>query len=314
MKTITLIVILLSSGRIAAWGFYGHSRINEIAVYTLPKPLFGFYKKHVEYMTEHAADADKRRYIVKEEACRHYLDGDHYECRIPLDTIPLNYRDACILYSEDTVLAHGIVPWHIQTVMFRLTEAFKAKDVNLILKLSADLGHYVGDLHVPLHATSNYNGQKTGQKGIHALWESRLPEIYFEQYNMFTGLGIYVSDPEQIIWNAFSQSFSLADSVLKTEKKVSLDFTEQSKYSWEQRGSIAVRVYSKAFCAAYHNVLGSMVESRLRASIIMLGSLIYTAWVNAGQPDLVNTPVPAQMPVELPQIPEKGTMLGREEE
>lgn len=314
MKTLTLIVMLLSCNRAAAWGFYGHTRINEISVYTLPKPLFGFYKKHAEYMSGHAADADKRRYIVKEEACRHYLDGDHYESSIPLDTIPFKYRDACILYSEDTVLSHGIVPWHIQNVLFRLTEAFKAKDVNLILKLSADLGHYVGDLHVPLHATSNYNGQKTGQKGIHALWESRLPEIYFEQYNMFTGLGIYVSDPEQAIWKAFSESFSLADSVLKTEKKVSLNFTEQSKYSWEQKGNTAVRVYSKAFCTAYHNVLGSMVESRLRASVVMLGSFIYTCWVNAGQPDLENMPVQDPLSDDLPLIPEKGTMIGREEE
>ena len=31
-----------------------------------------------------------------------------------------------------------------------------------------------------------------------------------------------------------------------------------------------------------------MVEERMRASIVLLGSFWYTAWVNAGQPDLLD--------------------------
>ena len=314
MKHITLIVLVLFTGLNAcAWGFYGHRKINEIAVYTLPKPLFAFYKQNAAYISKHATDADSRRYVSPDEACRHYLDGDHYECRVPFDTLPRRYREAIARYTEDSILAHGIVPWHIQTMLYRLTEAFKLKDRDRILKLSADLGHYVGDLHVPLHATSNYNGQKTGQKGIHALWESRLPELYFENYDMFTGLAVYSNDPLASTWQAFEQSFSLVDSVLLTERLVSAGFSDNERYSWEQRGNTTVRVYSKAFCKAYHEALGDMVEARMRASVVLLGSFWYTCWVNAGQPDMEHMPLPDPQETE-PPLPEKGQMLGREEE
>lgn len=296
-----------------AWGFYGHKKINETAVYTLPKPLFGFYKQHVDYITAHATDADNRRYTVKEEACRHFLDGDHYEKSLPLDTIPKFYKDACLKYGEDSIQAHGIVPWHIQVIMLRLTEAFKEKDIQKILKLSADLGHYVGDCHVPLHATSNYNGQKTGQAGIHALWESRLPELFNTEFNLFTGVAEYVDHPLNATWNAFAGSYGLVDSVLLVEREVSMKFADDKKYSFETRGNTTVKVYSREFCEAYHKALGNMVEQRMRASITLLGGLWYTCWVNAGQPDLPDmTGEEEQKKEDVPA--EKGTMLGREEE
>lgn len=313
MRTVFLIACFLLQQLAFAWGFFGHQKINEIAVYTLPKPLFAFYKAQVDYIKKHATDPDNRRYVVAEEACRHYLDGDHYEAKSPFDTLPHRYADACSLYTEDSVLAHGIVPWYVQTMVYRLTEAFKAKDLQKILKLSADLGHYVGDLHVPLHACSNYNGQKTNQKGIHALWESRLPELYFEDYNLFTGLAQYCDQVETRTWTAFGESYALVDSVLKTEKKVSLQFSDAQKYTWEQRGQTTVRTYSKPFCTAYHLALGNMVEQRLRASIVLLGSLWYTAWVNAGQPDLANMPLPTET-INEEVKPENLPMIGREEE
>lgn len=261
-------------------------------------------------MSEHAADPDKRRYVLESEACKHFLDGDHYELKVPIDTIPKWYSKAIEKYTEDSIKAHGIVPWHILMVMKQLTEAFTVKDVKRVLKLSADLGHYVGDCHVPLHATSNYNGQKTGQKGIHGLWESRLTELYFDTYNLYTGQGQYLKDPRSSVWHAFETSFGLIDSVLLIEKKVTSRFSEFTKYTWEARGSIMVKVYSKAFCNAYHSALGDMVEQRLKASIEMLASLIFTAWVDAGQPILEQIPFEEDALV----VPEKAVMKGREEE
>ncbi|MES2617540.1 MAG: zinc dependent phospholipase C family protein [Bacteroidota bacterium] len=316
MKTYTILLIYFGlTLKVCAWGFFGHKKINETAVYTLPKPLFAFYKLHVQYLKDHAVDADKRRYLIAEEACKHFLDGDFYEHCTPIDTIPKFYKDACAKYGEDTVKAHGIVPWHIQSMMYSLTEAFKAKDIQKILKLSADLGHYVGDCHVPLHATSNYNGQKTNQTGIHALWESRLPELFNGEYDLFTGTATYCEHPVTATWTAYEQSFGLVDSVLTTEKKVSAQFDETQKYAFEKKGNQTVKVYSKAYSEAYHKALGNMVEERLRASILLLGQIWYTCWVNAGQPDLegmvLETPAPAPED-SIEEEPEK-KMLGREE-
>lgn len=313
-KWIIAAVLISFSPRACSWGFLGHKTINETAVFTVPKPLFGFYKYHQAYIKDHAPDADKRRYMIEQEACRHYLDGDHYEHALPLDTIPKYFQSAIAKYGEDSLLAHGIVPWYISSVMYQLTEAFKNKDIARILKLSADLGHYVGDCHVPLHSTSNYNGQKTGQNGIHALWESRIPEIKSPNYNLFTGLAAYFESPADSIWKAFSESFGLVDSVLLLEKDLRSKFSESECYSWEVRGNAIVRVYSLKFSQAYNESLNGMVERRMKAAILCLGSLWYTCWVNAGQPDLPQMPLLPSAD-EIPgDIPKEKNMIGRPEE
>ena len=137
------------------WGFFGHKRINRIAVFTLPPEMFGFYKEHIEFLTEHAVDPDKRRYAVEGEAQCHYIDLDHYykSGENPFINVPRKWKDAVEKYSEDTLQAYGIVPWHIQIMKNKLQYAFENKNVDLILKYSADIGHYIADAHVPLHTT-----------------------------------------------------------------------------------------------------------------------------------------------------------------
>ena len=116
IKIITLF-LFLSSILYAAipWGFYTHKRVNRYAVFTLPEELVGFYKKHIDHLTDHAVDADKRRYAIKEEAPRYYIDIDQYG-ENPFQKMPRKWTDAVKKFTEDTLLAHGIVPWHIQTV------------------------------------------------------------------------------------------------------------------------------------------------------------------------------------------------------
>ena len=270
------------------WGFFGHKRINRIAVFTLPREMIGFYKENIEYITEHSVDPDKRRYAVDGEAQCHYIDLDHYykPGENPFLLVPKKWTDAVAKYTEDTLQAYGIVPWHIQVVKYKLQKAFESKNVELILKYSADIGHYIGDSHVPLHTTENYNGQKTGQRGIHGLWESRLVEINAEDYDYFVGKAAYKSSVLDFIWNAVQGSHNALDSVLRIEKELSLTFPTDLKYSFEQRGNTTVSVYSRDYSQAYHRLLNNMVERRLRAAIIAVGSIWYSAWVDAGQPDL----------------------------
>ena len=64
------------------------------------------------------------------------------------------------------------------------------------------------------------------------------------------------------------------------------DFPTDQKYAYEQRGRTTIRTYSNGFSSEYHKRLNGMVERRLRRSIIAVGSIWYTAWVDAGQPDL----------------------------
>ncbi len=258
-----------------------------MAVFTLPADMIGFYKLNIEYITEHAVDPDKRRYAIEQEAPRHYIDLDHYGNH-PFDSVPKRWVDAVKKYSEDTLNAYGIVPWWIDKMLLRLTEAFKEKSPSKILKLSADIGHYIGDAHVPLHCTENYNGQLTNQAGIHGFWESRLPELYGEGYDYFLGRAEYIEKPLDKIWEVIRESFNAKDSVLLFEAELNSRFSQDRKYSFEQRGNATMRVYSKEYSEAYNKMLDEMVERRLRSSILTVGSFWMTAWVNAGQPDLDN--------------------------
>lgn len=270
------------------WGFFGHKRINRIAVFTLPPEMFGFYKEHLEYITDHAVDPDMRRYAVEGEAQCHYIDLDHYykPGENPFEIIPRKWNDAVKKYSEDTLQAYGIVPWHIQNMKFKLQKAFETKNVDLILKYSSDIGHYIADSHVPLHTTENYNGQLTGQKGIHGLWESRLVELNAEDYDYFVGKGKYIKNVLDFTWENIKASHLALDSVLRIEKEITSYFPSDRKYSYEQKGNTNISVYSKEFCDEYHKRLNNMVERRLKAAILAVGSIWYTAWVDAGQPDL----------------------------
>ena len=245
---IVVLLLFLSSFLFASipWGFYAHKKANRYAVFTLPEELVGFYKKHIDHLTEHAVDADKRRYAIKEEAPRHYIDIDHYGNK-PFEVMPRKWQDAVEKFSEDTLLAYGIVPWHIQTVYSRLVIAFEERDIDYILKNSADLGHYVSDAHVPLHTTENYNGQLTNQKGIHAFWESRLPELFANDYDYLVGTAEYQYSALDVAWQAVESSFNALDSVLLFDKELSLEFEQDKQYSYEKRGSKKIKVKSVIF-------------------------------------------------------------------
>jgi hypothetical protein len=277
---VLLLVVLVGS---SSWGFFSHRMINRLAVFLLPEEMVGFYKKHIEFIQEAAVNPDRRRYAVKGEAACHFIDLDHYpdEGR----NLPVYWEHAAEIYSADSLEAHGVLPWNLARVFFRLRNAFMVRDPGAILRLSSDLGHYVGDAQVPLHTTSNYDGQKTGQHGLHAFWESRLPELNFYDYDFLIGKASYVKDIHARIWSDIFFAHSRVDSVLRLERELFHE-TGASKFTFETKGRITARVVSEPYARLYHLRLRGMVEQQVRHSIKLVADLWYTAWVDAGQPDL----------------------------
>lgn len=353
------------------WGFFGHRKINRMAVFTLPEDMLPLYKKNIEYIEEHAVDADKRRYATKFEAIRHYIDIDAWGT-YPYSDLPRDFNEALLVHSDfllinelrkdtvkmtvanaedkmiwligaDTIMMpskkqclyffghyikpqyyedewqirvdsfdqffqksspylslkydkiivvdhlseHGILPYYLEEAAKKLTRAFERQDANDILRNSADIGHYIGDAHVPLHTTRNYNGQFTDQVGIHAFWESRLPELYSEKsYDFLVGQADYVDDLRSYFWNIVLESNSNLDSVLSIEKRLSQTFPSDQQYCFDERLGLTVKIQCEAYSNAYHEAMSGMVEDRMTKAIHAIGSIWYTAWVNAGQPDL----------------------------
>jgi hypothetical protein len=316
-----LLVLLLPCHQVYCWGFYAHQKINYYAVFLLPPEMMVLFKPHISFISEHAIDPDKRRYALPDEGSRHYIDIDHYGT-YPYTDLPRNWKDAVAKFGEDSLKQHGIVPWYVQTMLYRLTDAFKEKNYSQIMKCSAEIGHYISDAHVPLHASSNHNGQFTNQKGIHGFWESRVPELLAEkQFDYFIGKADYIQNPGDYIWKRVLESAQAADTVLSYERELTKKFPDDKKYAFENRNGKTIRQYSSAFTIAYNTMLDGMIERRMRQSIYAIASFWYTAWVNAGQPGLKDLVAQKFTEADLKEFENLnkqwssgGKMIGREEQ
>lgn len=285
-KCVLALLFFTCSHYCFCWGFYGHRQINYYAVFLLPPEMLALYKPQIAFLADHAVDPDKRRYMVPEEGPRHYIDLDRYGT-YPYRDLPRSWDEACQRYTEDSLLKHGIAPWWISRMMHRLTRAFETRNRALILKTSADLGHYIADIHVPLHASSNHNGQHTGQQGIHGFWESRIPELFAAAtFDFLLGRADYLPDVSRFTWDRVLESAAASDTVLRVERELSAATPPDRKYAFETRQGLLARQYAAGYTAAYHHRLNGMVERRMRQSIYAVASCWYTAWVNAGQPSL----------------------------
>jgi hypothetical protein len=279
---ILLIVMLACS----SWGFLVHRTVNQLAIYELPKPMRSFFHTNMQYLVENAPRPDTRRNQDSAEASRHFIDleifGDSAAWKMPVDWDP-----AVRVYTKDSLLKYGYVPYHIVTMKNKLTGAFRSGNKDSILFYAADLGHYIGDANVPLHTSLNYDGQLTNQKGLHSLWESMIPEIELNQYDLYSKhRAEYLPHPEITAWECIRRSHLLLKDVFEKETAASRQFTDSTKFRVQVRRGREVKSYTSEFAKAYSKLLGKTINDQLLNSADMIADFWYTAWVDAGKPNL----------------------------
>lgn len=187
----------------------------------------------------------------------------------------------------DTFTIHGILPYHLEKMLENLTEAFKNLEVEKILRISSEFGHYIGDASVPLHTTKNYNGQLTGQDGIHALWETKIPELLLEkEFDLWAKKAEYIRNPKDFYWNLILDSHELVERVLEAEKEAKSALHGKFHYCWQKRNQSMVKSECPELVKKYNELLNHQVELRLKTAIHAISSSWFTAWINAGQPTL----------------------------
>lgn len=291
LKTTILFVLVSASVTLAfAWGRWGHKHISRSAVFALPKPMQSFYYNHIDFITESAVIPDLRRALIndKNEPPRHFIDVENF--KIPVSELPTDPKKAFEKYDSSFLKKNGYLPWYIEELTGKLTNAFKKKDKSEILFLSSELSHYIADAHMPLHTSANYNGQFTGQKGVHSLWESALPEIFGSTYNFKTQPAKYIKNIPEETFKMVEESHSLVDTLLAKEMEVRNRFTKENMYKRDSAGNVVMFYSSPVFSYEYekqfNQALGGMVEHQLRLSIYEVASYWYTAWVNGGSPNL----------------------------
>lgn len=285
IKRLIVLIIIFAGSELFAWGFKSHKMITQMAIYTLPQDMVPFFKGNMESLINASVQPDIRRYVVKSEAPKHYIDIDYYGDSA-VSNFPRTWSKALEKYSEDTLNAYGILPFSIIQTRYNLVNAMREMDGASIIRYAADLSHYIADAHVPLHTTVNYNGQFTGQRGIHALWETRIPEIELKEYSFWVGKASYIENITDTVWKLIQNSHSNVSRVLSIEEECSIEFPDDRKYGFEAAGKYEKRVYSREYTIFYSKRLNGMVEGQMRSAIKLIGDLWFTSWVDAGQPDL----------------------------
>jgi hypothetical protein len=284
---ITAIILIVGC---SSWGFLAHKTIHQLAIYSLPKKMGVFFHKNLDYEVYNSVRPDVRRKDDKTEATKHFIDIDApIFGENSIETMPKTWEEAVKKYSEDTLRKYGTVPWEIMQLQIKLTNAFRNKLKDSILYYSADLGHYISDAHVPLHTTINYDGQLSNQRGLHSLWESTVPEMNIEGYNLYQNhKAKYLKDPLAEIWMKIKQSKMMLDKVLADEVSASQGFTDEKKFKRSERFGAMRKNYSGEFAKSYADRLGTTVNERMLESSRSVADFWFTAWVDAGCPDLTD--------------------------
>ena len=248
------------------WGYIGHSIINYNTILTA-LPEMNFFEYWADSLAAHGSDADDRKSIDPDEGPKHYIDIDNYPEFIATGTIPQNFDSIVALHGYSFVIEQGILPWAILNTADSLQAAFENNDLHKAMLLAADLGHYIGDSHMPLHITRNYNGQYTGQYGVHSRYESGLIQRFQDQI-IYDGDSLqYINNLPDYIFNMIYDNYLYVDSVLAADAaaKAYAGNTNSTAYYnkfWELSKNFTIGLFQKA---SYR-----------------LTCVIYTAWINGG--------------------------------
>lgn len=255
----------------AGWGNVGHKIINRTTVQAFPKEMKQFVVWR-DSLEKHASDPDYRKGSDPTEGYKHYIDIDNFSDFVNKGRIPETLDSLIAQYGSSFVESQGILPYAILNTHQNLTEAFRKKDWQLAIILASDLGHIVGDSHMPLHITANYNGQLSGQKGIHSRYESTMIGKFSSEIVFIPDTAEYIPDTRRFVFDMIYYNYQYVDSLLSadsTATKVASGSTSSNTYYtnlWKETKGFTTTLFKSA------------TEK--------LAMLIYTAWVDAGRPDL----------------------------
>ena len=269
---------------VVAWGFNAHKFITDRAIDLLPPELRPFFQKFRTTIVEHSIDPDTYRTMgFADEPPRHFLDMDAYG-PFPFKDLPHDQKEAVTKRGVDFVVKNGTVPWRAEEIYNRLRDAFKGiggpnpqpfarDDIKLF---SAVLSHYVADAHQPFHAVVNYDGQLTGQQGIHSRFETELFDRYQGKLKIAPAPLTPIASAREFMFSTLSDSFTQVDAILAADREAIVGRT----------------LYDDGYFAKMFEKTGPIMEKRMSGAMTGVASMITQAWTDAGKPELPVDPPP----------------------
>ncbi|MGA7159746.1 MAG: S1/P1 nuclease [Bacteroidota bacterium] len=200
-----------------SWGGPTHIFINKQAVVHLP-PSFPFFANNIQWISQHAVDADNRKNSDPTESPKHFIDIEDYP-EFATRTLSHNYDTLVAKHGLSFVTNAGVVPWSIIWSFDSLTNCLRRGDSVRALQFAADLGHYVGDAHQPLHATANYDGPNRTNDGIHSRYESTMLATYnyLNQVTIVPKSAHFIPVPIDTNFVFITHGNGLADSIFNAD-------------------------------------------------------------------------------------------------
>ena len=270
---ILIAAALLAAGvPAAAWAWAGvqHIQINKLAGRNVPDEMQDF-RNFSRPMALPGIFPDLWKEADPDESPRHYFEPDRLPAGFDLKQLSPDLPTALGQMNIAPEII-GIAPWAIMDLMAKTTEAMRETNWVWAAQCAATIGHYVGDLHMPLHTTRNYNGQETWQHGVHSRVESEMTKYFFDVNSIQPEPAVYLEDPFSAIIEWTAHSAELARTILRAD-----DMAKRTA-----NGRIDTETY-------YHtlwDLTGDIINSQISHAITALSSLWYTAWVNAGRPPI----------------------------
>jgi hypothetical protein len=269
----------LLPGTAAAWGGRTHEIINRRAVLALRGPEAEAWQPLAGAIGMHASDADHRKSTHADERPRHYLDADAFG-RPPFDDIPRTWPGMLKKYGAAEAGAFGMAPWAVDECYRMVVLSLRRGDWSSAGAWAADLGHYVADTHQPLHCTVNYDGQRTGNDGVHLRWEVHMMDHHFREEVL--PADPHVPDLQGPVADAcfawIAEAYTGLDPLLAAET--------------------AARAADPSFGAAYEAALWEgtrdLAERQVARAVTDLAMLLGAAWREAGSPAGPGSPIPLQ--------------------
>jgi len=268
MKVFHSVILLIILLLLCSWGEKGHQKINGSTSQYFPTRL-NRYKGWSEKLIEHGSDPDKRRRTDPTEEIKHYIDIDAYTDFVQTRKIVEGKEEAFNKYGEEFIKKNGTLPWVTDSTYRELVKQFRAREWTRAVLTAADLGHYVGDGHMPLHLTLNYDGQLTVQKGIHSRYESTMINLYIDSITVKRSRLHKVKNVNRYVFDYMYQNYQYKDSLLK------VDLASSSASNQE---------YNVLFYTTMWRRLKEVTHKLIVDSSKATSELIRTAWIEAGRP------------------------------
>ena len=132
-RSLIVSAVLLGIGVVgSSWGFLVHKTTHQLEVYQLPVPLQSFFYTHIDNVVSNSVRPDQRRNSDPTEATKHFIDLEMFGTDAA-NKMPLEWDKAVAIFTKDSLIKYGYVPYHIIYMQAKLTEAFKQKNKDSIL-------------------------------------------------------------------------------------------------------------------------------------------------------------------------------------